>query len=342
MAYCPNTSLKEWKDLVSAQGKKLAYFLWDKYKGNVPSMFYVNSKERVSTAKSWIGERFGDNALSIYESVEAIGDVDVHGYVENGLIYMWSAAEMGTEFHEGYHLAFRTMLSEDQRAGLYEETEKKFGKPTASEIAAIKNELPDISDDQAYKAVLEEKMAEEFREYMLAEGEVKSLPSRIAKFFKDLWNFLKAIMSDGLSLQQSYSLIASNKMNSTLLGRGVFRNSEKFKGNNRANLTRPGFGPEAITDAVDILYTKFLSVKKSYNNPKNPFSATRVLGEGQNKGSLANGLIVQIYENEDGSPLTNTTTSGRRLRPASTIVYWFAAIQLLRSGRSKSTSHASV
>lgn len=44
MAYCPNTSLKEWKDLVSAQGKKLAYFLWDKYKGNVPSMFYVNSQ----------------------------------------------------------------------------------------------------------------------------------------------------------------------------------------------------------------------------------------------------------------------------------------------------------
>lgn len=304
MAFCPNTNLKEWKDLVSAQGSKLSYFLWDKYKGNVPSMFYVNSKERVSAAKSWIGERFGNNALSIYESVEAIGDVDVHGYVENGLIYMWSAAEMGTEFHEGYHLAFRTMLSEEQREGLYEEAEKNFGKPTASEIAAIKNELPDISDDQAYKAVLEEKMAEEFREYMLAEGEVKSLPSRIAKFFKDLWNFLKAIMTDGLSLKQTYSLIASNKMNSTLLGRGVFRNSEKFKGNNRANLTRPGFGPEAISDAVDILYTKFLTVKKSYNNPKNPFNETRVLGEGENKGSLANGLIVQIYENEDGSPLT--------------------------------------
>ena len=49
MAYCPNTRLKEWKDLVSAQGKKLAYFLWDKYKGNVPSMFYVNSASNVNT-----------------------------------------------------------------------------------------------------------------------------------------------------------------------------------------------------------------------------------------------------------------------------------------------------
>jgi hypothetical protein len=305
MAFCPNTNLKEWKDLVSAQGENLSYFLWDKYKGNVPSVFYVNSAERVSAAKSWVAERFGENSLSIYETAERVGNEEVHGYVENGLIYMWAAAEIGTEFHEGYHLVFRGMLSEEQRQGLYAEAEQNFGKPTASEIAAIKNQFPDISDQEAYNLVLEEKMAEEFREYMLAEGEVKSLPAKIGKFFKDLWNFLKAIMTNGLSLQQTYSLISSNKMNSTLLGRGVFRNSEKFKGNNRANLARPGFGPEAIKDGVDILYTDFLNYKKSYNNPKNPFNINRVLGQNENKGSLANGLLVQIYENEDGTPLTN-------------------------------------
>jgi len=499
MAYCPNTSLKEWKDLVSAQGENLSYFLWDKYKGNVPSMFYLQSFEapqtitidpsifgatsseersniqsieelfqsdpelanigtaqqysdylktifpnstdqsifyhglpniedkedffrdsdetgigreneanirlwnfffktreraadygdqqynvildfsstfdsnevrykasptfltgdsaivlnqgsdeyvvknkkqihilgsrkdiqgfqkfvnsnkafrtsaqvsstqrvNVDKAKSWVAQRFGENALSIYETAEKIGNEEVHGYVENGLMYMWSAAEIGTEFHEGYHLVFRGMLSEEQRQGLYAEAEQNFGKPTASEIAAIKNQFPDISDQEAYNLVLEEKMAEEFREYMLAEGEVKSLPAKISKFFRDLWNFLKAIMTDGLSLQQTYSLISSNKMNSTLFGRGVFRNSEKFKGNNRANLARPGFGPEAIQDGVDILYTKFLNYKKKYKNPENPFDINRVLGQNENKGSLVNGLIVQIYENEDGTPLTN-------------------------------------
>lgn len=320
MAFCPNTNLKEWKDLVSAQGENLSYFLWDKYKGNVPSMFYVNSKERVSAAKSWVAERFGENSLSIYETAQSIGNEDVHGYVENGLMYMWSAAEIGTEFHEGYHLVFRGMLSEDQRQGLYAEAEQNFGKPTASEIAAIKNQFPDISEQEAYNLVLEEKMAEEFREYMLAEGEMK-LPARIAKFFKDIWNFLKALMTDGLSLKQTYSLIASNKMNSTLLGRGVLRNSEKFKGNNRANLSRPGFGPEAITDAVDILYTKFLNVKKNYNNPNNPFNVTRVLGEGENKGSIANSLLVQLYENEDGSPLTNNKEGAVEILKAETAFY---------------------
>jgi flagellar biosynthesis chaperone FliJ len=49
MAYCPNTSLKEWKDLVSAQGEDLSYFLWDKYKGNVPSTFYLQSFDAPQT-----------------------------------------------------------------------------------------------------------------------------------------------------------------------------------------------------------------------------------------------------------------------------------------------------
>jgi len=36
MATCPNTNLKEWKELSSSRGEDMAYFLWDKYNGNVP------------------------------------------------------------------------------------------------------------------------------------------------------------------------------------------------------------------------------------------------------------------------------------------------------------------
>lgn len=305
MAFCPNVSSKEWKDLVSVQGEKVSHVLWDKYKGNVPSMFYVNSDQNSAKAKSWVAERFGENALSIYETAEKIGTEKVHGYVENGLMYMWSAAEVGTEFHEGYHMVFRGMLSEDQRQGLYEEAEKNFGIPTASEIADIKKEFPKISDDNAYKAVLEEKMADEFKEYILAEGDM-SLPAGIGKFFKDIWNFIKAIFSDNLSLKQTYSLISSNKMNSTLLGRGVFRNSEKFKGNNRANkITRPGFGEETIKDATDVIYTRFLLAKREKEKKGEEFLASKVLGQGENKGSVANGLLKKIYSKTDG---TNVST----------------------------------
>jgi hypothetical protein len=36
MATCPNKNLEEWKLLVSSRGEDAAYYLWDKYEGNVP------------------------------------------------------------------------------------------------------------------------------------------------------------------------------------------------------------------------------------------------------------------------------------------------------------------
>jgi hypothetical protein len=36
MATCPNKSSEEWKTLVASQGESLAYYLWDKYQGEVP------------------------------------------------------------------------------------------------------------------------------------------------------------------------------------------------------------------------------------------------------------------------------------------------------------------
>jgi len=36
MATCPNKSLKEWQTLVASQGESLAYYLWDKYNGEIP------------------------------------------------------------------------------------------------------------------------------------------------------------------------------------------------------------------------------------------------------------------------------------------------------------------
>lgn len=301
MAFCPNINSKEWKDLVSAQGEAAAYVLWDKYKGNIPSMFYSPQEQNVQNAKAWVEERFGKDSVNIFESAQAIGTEQIHGYVENGLMYLWSAAEVGTEFHEAYHMVFRTMLSEDQRAGLYAEAEEKFGKPTASEIEAIKKQFPEISDEEARLVALEEKMAEEFRDYVLTEQATeKSLPSKIGKFFRDLWNFIKAIFSNNLGLKQVYSLIESNSMNRTLASRGVFRNAEKFKGTNKAFLTRPGYGDATIELGNNAVLNAFLKHRKDFKD----FDVTKALGEGDNKGAIANSFVKQLYSKTDGTAVT--------------------------------------
>jgi hypothetical protein len=41
MALCPNINSPEWKQLVAAQGKAKAYFLWNEYSGDVPGQEYT-------------------------------------------------------------------------------------------------------------------------------------------------------------------------------------------------------------------------------------------------------------------------------------------------------------
>ena len=47
MIFCPNKNSKEFQDLVSSVGENQAYFLWNKYKGEVPKSVYSNIKEGV-------------------------------------------------------------------------------------------------------------------------------------------------------------------------------------------------------------------------------------------------------------------------------------------------------
>ena len=302
MSFCPNKSLKSWKDLEASQGSKMAHYLWDRYKGNVPAMYYVKNVKQAEVdntqqAKSWLAERFGEDAVNIFETAQSIGSETVHGYVQNASVYLWSAAEIGAEYHEAYHLVFRTMLSDSQRQGLYEEAAATYGEPTSEEIAYVRKAFPNISDQEARLTALEEKMSEQFREYVLTEkANESSIPGKIAKFFRDLWNFIKAMFSDSVGLKQVYSLIDSNTMNSSIFGRGVFRNAEKFKGTNKAYMYRPEMGDRLFNDTMDTLYTLFMEEKKKYGKD---LRVSDVLGKDGGNGSIVNGLIEQMYESTD-------------------------------------------
>ena len=60
MATCPNVNLDEWKILVQSRGSDLAYYLWDKYEGNIPE-----SESRSEIVKA------GLKATSILQSDKA-------------------------------------------------------------------------------------------------------------------------------------------------------------------------------------------------------------------------------------------------------------------------------
>ena len=162
-------------------------------------------------AKRWLERRFGKGSAFIFNTLSQIGNDTIHGYVQNGAAYLYSLAEVGTEYHEGFHMFFRTALNDAQRKELFADAVKTYGKPTMKEVSAMKKAYPSLSATEARELVLEEKLAEGFREYTLLQ-ETKSIPSKIAKFFSDLWNLIKAMVGRPLGVNQAFSLLESNSI----------------------------------------------------------------------------------------------------------------------------------
>ena len=150
--------------------KTSAYYIWNA-RERANNSGKIRATINQTAAKAWLAQRFPGMSVEFYDTAKEVGDGFVHGYVHNAGMHLWTAAESGTEYHEAYHMTFRTMLSEEQRQGLYEEARKQFGEPTADEVANILSQFPNISDIEVSNLVLEEKMAEEFREYVLTEEE---------------------------------------------------------------------------------------------------------------------------------------------------------------------------
>ncbi len=48
MIFFPNKNSKEFQDLVSSVGENQAYFLWNKYEGNVPQSYFSGIKKDAS------------------------------------------------------------------------------------------------------------------------------------------------------------------------------------------------------------------------------------------------------------------------------------------------------
>ena len=302
MAFCPNLSdpqiKEEFEALVKKYGEASASYIWDA-RERANNAGKIRTTINQTAAKAWLAERFPGMSVEFYDMAKQVGDGYVHGYVHNAGMHLWTAAESGTEYHEAYHITFRTMLSQEQREGLYEEAKKQFGEPTADEIKNILSQFPQISELEASNLVLEEKMAEEFREYVLTEEETgKGLLGKIAKWFKNLFNWIKAMISDNLSLKQTYSLIQSNKMGKSLAGRNVFRNPEKFQGHDVAYMHRTEFTEKDFTEIKDTLYTIFMDTK---NNKGKEFNVAEQLGVSGDKGKIASGMLTRLYKKADGS-----------------------------------------
>ena len=235
MPFCPNLSnpevKKQFDGLINKFDEDIAYYLWDKYQGNIPTTFVIDQTDRVN---SYFQKRFGDNSVFIKNALESLDSGLRFGYVQEGAAHLSQFAPLDAKYHEAFHIFFRTTLNDVQREQLYKDAVERYGEPTAEDIARARKDLKEkISDADARLLALEEKMAEEFRFYSMSESAPKGMGQRIAKFFKDLLAYVRALVGKPLTTRQAYRLIESNKIPAKFV-----RGATQFKGSTTANMIK--------------------------------------------------------------------------------------------------------
>tara|TARA_Y100000816_G_scaffold94522_1_gene65613 strand:- start:7213 stop:18768 length:11556 start_codon:yes stop_codon:yes gene_type:complete len=165
-------------------------------------------------AEAWLNKR--GIPVEWYETAQKIGNANLHGYYQNAAVYLWTNAEVGTEYHEAFHYVFRTNMEDKQRQALYKEMRAKIKKDPIDAEAfdakkdQLKGAFPDRSAKEIEELALEEMMADTFSTYVGTQEETaKTLPAKIRKFFKDLYAIIKSMFNNPLSMRELFSVIES-------------------------------------------------------------------------------------------------------------------------------------
>ena len=240
-------------------------------------------------ATKWLNTR--NIPKEFYDQALQIGSKVAHGYMKDAMVYLWSGAQAGTEYHEAFHYVFRNLVNDEQRAELYKEARIRFKESKATDLE------------------LEELMAEEFRMYVLTMGETgKSLPQKIRKFFRDMLNFVRAVFSNALGTEQLYSLIEANN-----IPKSYQRNTEVFKQDSpvyslvTTNISADFAAYKQVLDTLSHNFQKqFAELSENSEKEETFRNLELILGrDEQNKGSLATFFFQNVFSTKEGEPVSD-------------------------------------
>jgi hypothetical protein len=116
-----------------------------------------------------------------------------HGMFQDGAIYLSENAEVGTVYHEVFHAIWQALTSPQERVNIANEFRGRSG--SFFDRASLKN----VSYSEATDKQMEEKLAEELRDYF-QEGKIPQKPAKakqswITKLFSDIANFFKTFFT---------------------------------------------------------------------------------------------------------------------------------------------------
>lgn len=145
--------------------------------------------ENWSQVETWLKANFPNVPVyRVKNIIQATNGRQAWGMFKDGAIYIYENAEVGTVYHEVFHAVWRMFSDPAEQKAVLDEMKSRGGK--FYDRASMK----DISYSEATEEQLEEKLAEEFRDYV----QFKKIPAKptkgrpyILKLFADMVTAIK-------------------------------------------------------------------------------------------------------------------------------------------------------
>lgn len=112
------------------------------------------------------------------------GTTKAWGTFERDLITLSKRLEKGTEYHEAFHRVSMLYLDSKQRKAIYDEARGRYG-------------IKDATDKE-----VNELLAEEYRKIEISKKEVKTKGSKITQFLRDLYDFIRTVITGKLHISK--------------------------------------------------------------------------------------------------------------------------------------------
>lgn len=147
---------------------------------------YVKGEE--TQARKWLNEKLGLTEKEV-SFVKGLIDGKAFGrFLSDGKILLSDKLEQGSEFHEAFHRVFNNYLTPGERIALRKEFYSRNDKDKV--LSNAKEKYPDLNTDD----LIEEALAEEFRDYVLSDGTYKFANKEQGSLFQRFLNFLKNLV----------------------------------------------------------------------------------------------------------------------------------------------------
>jgi hypothetical protein len=158
------------------------------YREKVAEVIERFQGENWTKLESWLKKNFPN--VPVYRTkniIQATNGRQAWGMFQDGAIYVYENAQVGTAYHEVFHAVWRMFTDTKERASILNEFKNRKG--SFEDILGEKIEYSKATERQ-----IEEKLAEEFRDFV-QEGKIPAKPSEgkpfIVKLFADLVSFIK-------------------------------------------------------------------------------------------------------------------------------------------------------